>query len=99
MSEMIKRVARAICCPDGCNGDTGSGRPCDIEREDSTSMHQARAAIEVMREPTSNMMAADRPYEYTAPSGEFVILTDVATKYGIWRAMIDAALSSQERQI
>lgn len=50
MSEMIERVARAICCPDGCDGDTGSGRPCDIRREDRTSMKQARAAIEAMRE-------------------------------------------------
>lgn len=45
MDDMVERVARAICCPDGCDGDTGSGKPCAIGREDRTSMQQARAAL------------------------------------------------------
>jgi hypothetical protein len=82
--DMIKRVARAICCPDGCDGDTGSGRPCDIEREDRTSMQQARAAIGAMRELTSAMLdAVDGPWcDDDRPSFERE-----------WKMAIDAALA------
>ena len=90
MSAMIERVARAICCPEGCNGDTGSGRPCDIEREDKTSMQQARAAIKAMREPNKEMMAA------VDCAGTKEIWWNERAWLAGYHAMIDAALSSQD---
>ncbi len=89
MSEMLERVARAICCPEGCSGDTGSGKPCDIAREDRTSMEQARSAIEAMRQPTEEMMAA-----VDCAGVKETWLSGRAWLSG-YTAMIDAALSSR----
>lgn len=90
MSEesMIERVARAICCPEGCRGDTGSGKPCDIGAEDATAMVQARAAIEAMRMPTANMVLAVTKEEKRRGffSHEAMDADDA------WPIMIDAAL-------
>lgn len=84
MYEMLDRVARAICCPDGCKGDTGSGNPCYISGEDAMAMRQARAAIQAMREPTYEMVDAG-------------LLANLEIQDGIpaenaWRAMIREAL-------
>ena len=88
-TDMIERVARAICCPDGCDGDTGSGKPCDIRREDSTSMTQARAAIEAMREPTPEMrINGGIAWVNALPDSE----TYVDTADACWKAMINEAL-------
>ena len=94
---MVERVARAICCPEGCRGDTGSGKPCNISAEDVTAMVQARAAIEAMREPTKEMVEAGYDaihdagdyYNYDSGSGYTVESFSGAR---VLRAMIDAAL-------
>jgi len=44
-NELIEAMARAVCCPEGCTGDTGSGNPCNIRSEDRTAILQATAAI------------------------------------------------------
>lgn len=91
MREMIERVARAICCPDGCAGDAGSGRPCNIAAEDRVAMQQARAAIEAMREPSDEFIAAlsDRMHDARfSRSGETF---PVARNFV--RAFVDTALN------
>ncbi len=101
--DMVERVARAICCPHGCDGDTGSGKPCDIAREDRMSMQQARAAIEAMREPTEAMLHAGFVAMNQTPSGRWKAMkaegvtprrlfdVKMAPRY---RAMLYAALKS-----
>lgn len=87
MSEMVERVARAICartcrlrgirgksCPDNS--------PCGATRNQlilTDLWPEARAAIEAMREPTDGMMDAG-----WGQRGE--------RAKDIWRTMIDAAL-------
>jgi hypothetical protein len=82
-NQMVERVARAICCPEGCAGDTGSGRPCDIAAEDATSIRQARAAIEAMR-------AADLSKMRLLLHAGTDTWTDAQE---LWTAVIDAALT------
>ena len=81
MMDMIERVARVLAFQ-----YTRHETNWQEWRED------AIAVLEEMREPTAAMVAADVPYEHTAPSGELMIMTDSATKYGIWRSIIDEAL-------
>lgn len=52
MSEMIERVAKAICCPNGCLATLD----CSIPNK--RDMEKAKAAIEAMREPTEAMLDA-----------------------------------------
>jgi hypothetical protein len=82
-NQMVERVARAICCPEGCAGDTGSGRPCNIAAEDATSIRQARAAIEAMR-------AADLSKMRLLLHAGTDTWTDAQE---LWTAVIDAALT------
>lgn len=90
MSEMIDRVAKAIC--DAENGIWNSligDWHTRISREKYSAM--ARAAIEAMREPTVAM--EDAPYEASL---------DIYWSYNadgrpgssedVWRIMVDAAL-------
>ncbi len=83
MSDMVERVARAICCPTGCVADHfDDPKVCDYWRCESA----ARAAIEALRTPTPAMLhmlrTLDRPD---------------ARNYGItlWNALIDRALESK----
>lgn len=73
MTEMIERVAKAI-------EDT-----YDMYA-DPTPAQRARAAIEAMREPTTEMIAAGSNFAWF--EGRTNDLDDAATT---WRAMIDAA--------
>lgn len=52
MSEMIERVARAMCCPDGCVDP----KFCCIPNP--RDIYRVRAAIAAMREPTKEMCKA-----------------------------------------
>ena len=79
MSEMIERVARAMCQSDGD----------DPERYWRDYEVNARAAIEAMREPTEAMIAAGHLND---PLGCDV--ADAAAVYpAVWEGMINAALS------
>lgn len=71
--EMVERVARAI-----------SGAPFPSP----ASYRKARAAIEAMREPRNEMLAAGEDALATARPGCWDQLED------IWQAMISGALSS-----
>jgi len=86
MSEMVERVALAIC----------RGRRYGCDGECSECQAGARLAIAAMREPTEKMIAApfeaelDIYWAYTAdgrPGGP----------EDVWRAMIDAAIAEVVR--
>ena len=78
-NDMIERVARALAASDRHFSDGGSWDELDPIEHD-IYMASARAAIEAMREPTSEMV--DAAYANTGGVG--------ATK--CWQAMIDEAL-------
>ena len=96
MSEIVKIVAKALCCRHGCEaaGATydpirGSVSICQAH----TYQDDARAAIAAMREPTELSLRA---------AGEAFLDATIAHEAGdkpntpfvrFWRAMIDAALS------
>ena len=78
MSEMIERVAQAIC------GDDNPENILTIHRT------RARAAIEAMREPTDAMKVAALSATFDEErGGDRVYARDVPI---IWNAMIDEAL-------
>lgn len=96
MSEMIERVARALCAADDLNWEeqadpqtSGSG-----DNNQAAYLHAARAAIEAMRDPTDAMIAAG--------IAQANICTDDQTASAAcvpehaWPAMIDAALAVSE---
>jgi hypothetical protein len=79
MSEMIERVARAMCVQSGIDwAKQGEGQR-------SRNMSIAAAAIQAMREPTVEMLVAAQ---------EDWLCVRAAEERGdfIWRAMIDTAL-------
>lgn len=78
MSEMIERVARAICAA------TSPGEPCENQCQACT--RDARAAIAAMREPTRAMLRSGftrRP--------EFDLGDDTFKR--VWQGMVDGALN------
>jgi hypothetical protein len=81
MSEMVERVARAICAKNA----TLDWR----EYRD-----EAKRAIAAMREPTNAMIEAG--VEILEPSEHAVYGSDCygSEAHGVWRAMIDAALTT-----
>lgn len=91
LSEMIERVARALCVADGLDPDADWRRsdqsmlavaiPEGEEQRWRTYASYARAAISALREPTKEMIRA-------AAQVEKPLLYE---KY--WKAMIDAALA------
>ncbi len=81
MSEMVERVARAICTADGCDPDA-IGYGMGVLMPDGTKyplwcahVKRAEAAIAAMREPTIEMD-----------------LAGCSHSPGVWRTMIDEAL-------
>lgn len=87
MSKMTERVARAIC-----NTYELGGR----DMSDEMAAMLARAAIEAMREPTSNMVedandARWREHERN-PSSESNPCPGEPDGEAYWRIMIDSAL-------
>ncbi len=101
MSEMIERVARAICSAQGCQRAKLRGTPCvkaDLSNDEcrattaelvlTDNWPSAVAAIQAMREPTVAMeKAALIDHDIQGP----VYLRGA----GAWRAMIDAALNEK----
>lgn len=85
MSEMIERVARALCAADEldwdaqANGQT-SGSGSDDEQQGY--LDKARAAIEAMREPTEAMTAK-----------AWSMITSNLRYEEVYRHLIDAALN------
>jgi hypothetical protein len=89
MSEMVERVARAICSSTGRDPDSPfrdhHGRPLDFPEWKRWSA-EARAAIEAMRETTPEMRQAG-----VLGAGAHYIIGDPNR---VWGAMIDAALAT-----
>jgi len=82
MSEMIERVARAICRRWHETDYEGENVDRLIDREWSAWKPIAIAAIAAMREPVPGMTDAG-----------YVASDDLHTMYDAWQAMIDAALA------
>lgn len=92
MSEMIERVARAICIVAGRQPDQIHSPAIGVELPWwRIYEHQAVAAIEAMREPTEAMCHAEAEDTMGSrrPLGEYLDDYDAA---GVWRGMIDEAL-------
>jgi len=82
MSDMIERVARALCWNNGMNPDLTLGGD-----DENFLWHEyvsgTRAAIAAMREPTEIMILAGVHHE------------NMGNMAGRWQAMIDAALAEE----
>jgi hypothetical protein len=83
MSEMVERVARAMC--DHAYSDIEIKRGWDGETRGSQVKWcaMARAAIEAMREPSQGMVNAATASDFGPGPGEFLLM---------WEAGIDEAL-------
>lgn len=84
MSDMIERVARAICKADGlasCAMDDERAEVDTCTAANCSRFLQARAAIEAMRTPTEAMVRATDSYDRYRAAIE-----------DEWRLMIDRAL-------
>lgn len=89
MSEMVKRVARAIC--DSLFGPYDPTALGASTSPSAQSRKAARAAIEAMREPTVPMLLAAVKKAKEEQVRPIEIHRQDATDF--WQAMIDAALS------
>lgn len=90
MSEMVERVARALCVADGCDPDHESADPIDTGIKLWTRyVRDASAAIEAIREPTKAMIQA--AYDSSLDDDERF------DAHEIWQAMIDEALKPERR--
>jgi hypothetical protein len=100
MSEMVERVARAMCAARGIDPDRRPKRIDSISfggagktktslgpAEWETKAIEARAAIAEMREPTEAMIEAGRQED------NWCQVEGQEPQPDIWRAMIDAAQS------
>lgn len=87
MSEMVERVARALCEAIGFPADGNVLDGDQIKIGWHTQIPKARAAIEALRLPTDAMVGAGhaeiKPDNLPADAGD---------ARQCWRAMIDAAL-------
>jgi hypothetical protein len=82
MSDLIERVSRALCQSAG-HDPGGKQQVSSGEEENWTFFVQAaRAAVEAMRDPTETMIEAAR---------DDVLIADAS---GVWRTMINVALSA-----
>jgi hypothetical protein len=82
MSGFIEQVARALCQSAG-HDPRGKQQVSSGEAENWTFFVQAaRAAVEAMREPSQAMIEAAR---------EDILVADAS---GVWRTMINTALSA-----
>jgi len=103
MSEMVERIARALCELEFGKWDaadfneTLSG--CDPDEQRDAYREQAIAAIKAMREPTEHMLdkgseAGWECVEFSPEPGEGI---DGYNMEPAWYAMIDAALPTPEK--
>lgn len=92
-SEVVERVARAICASD-FDGDETVYDTMSAEMQGNFHIN-ARAAIEAMREPTHRMTVAGHSAlddtEHTQTKALGSLMGRMAFS-DVWRAMIDAAL-------
>jgi len=91
VSEMIERVAKALC-----RGDLKEGGDFDAawEQESAVWLSEARAAIEAMREPNIQMLEAGADEEYGVNDhGGAEWCADEQGALLVWHAMIDEALA------
>jgi hypothetical protein len=92
MSEMVERVAKAICVSEGAVDPDGSFEGvAHWERYAA----EARAAIEAMREPTEQQVAAGIVQARECTDNWTAAGSCVAEH--VWAAMISAALSTPDR--
>jgi len=112
MSEMVERVARAICVAHGVNPDAPTpvfetfrdsfgGFAAMQTGRTEPSWHRekkaARAAIEAMREPTEEMLAAGQ-WTISDNLTVSVCVENNRKAREIWQSMIDAALPPHKPQ-
>jgi hypothetical protein len=91
---MLERVARAILSADLDITDfnlSEKGKAEILDSEWCEWVLHAKAAINAMRDPTKDMLAACEIYEVVMD----VTQSEMKT---IWQAMIDAALNETDRQ-
>ena len=81
MSEMVERIAIAVCEADGCLWSEATDLDKGLYRD------TARAAIAAMREPTDAMIG--QGYGYAISYEDEGV---VESPSEVWRAMIDEAL-------
>lgn len=99
MSEMIERVARAICVamghdPDGPSSDVYVEGDPDAGTSWAGYRNAARAAIEAMREPTDEMSYAGFQVNKWVNRDKISVGRVSIAPELAWQAMINTALSS-----
>ena len=101
MSEMIERVARALCTADGCSPDAilgivpavGSVPFADIATPAWRSyVDKARAVIVAMREPTNDMLDAGAFYFLSDRDPGPILETERSLARSTFRSMLEVAL-------
>lgn len=95
MSEMIERVASAICQSRSCEGVNCCQWPANAGRlrcpvRDGGYYDAARAAIEAMREPTEAMLEAGCASHPVAPYSTATKLNEIIVAE--WNAMVEELL-------
>lgn len=90
MSEMVERVARAVCKANGTDPDNDDFPPCDWRNY----VPEANAAIAAMREPTGAMIdAGANSYGVPTPAiGSLPLSVLNGQPSKAWKTMIDEAL-------
>ena len=101
MSEIIERVARALCTADGCSPDAIVGivpevlsvPPPDIAMPAWRNyVDKARAAIVAMREPTDDMLEAGAFYFLSDRDAGPTLDPERNLARSTYRAMLETAL-------
>jgi hypothetical protein len=101
MSEIIERVARALCTADGCSPDAIVGivpevlsvPPPDIAMPAWRNyVDKARAAIVAMREPTDDMLEAGAFYFTSNGDAGPTLDSERNLARSTYRAMLETAL-------
>jgi hypothetical protein len=101
MSEMLERVARALCQADGCSSDAvlgivpdiGSVPPADIVAPAwRRYVDKARSAIVAMREPTNDMLEAGAFYFIVDGEAGPTLEAEISLARSTFRAMLEVAL-------
>jgi hypothetical protein len=91
VSEMLEKVARAICEADERNGGAPYEHRITLGKHAKEALFdEARAAIEALRVPTDRMLIAGTPW-YHDNWRKGHVREDTALE-AMWQAMLDAAL-------
>ncbi len=96
MSDMIERVARALCIATGELPDTETPYHPTVSHIWEHYIPDARAAIEAMREPTETMYCAGDEEILAHLNSEKFIKGEDTPAVDCWKAMIDAALAEEK---